>query len=331
MRISLAVITLALLAAGCGSSDQAGQPAAENQQPSETSTSASDTSKNILTGDWKESAGQSDKIQETLSKAGFDCSRAAMDYVDLRMCVKSSPPPSPDKPGLSIRMKFLADGKGTVVRAAIDGADDKQASMRSAALKALLPEQDVAVVQAGGQTLTWGTMKEQQKTIHLVVTGGEQAPRVLNPISLGATKEQALPKMQAGGFKCEFEAPIGSEQQTSLECLLPSDGNFDGIARSATLTDAGNGLSAITIKAWQGKTPEQNVAALKPMVKPAFEVSEELKDVKAYVEKNLDGKEHSAYVGKYIVTIQMTRNLMMGDSVAVNVTHETNEFGATKK
>ncbi|MGW6935641.1 hypothetical protein ACWGE0_36680 [Lentzea sp. NPDC054927] len=327
MRISLAVTTLALLAAGCGSS---GQPAAENQQPTETSTPTSETSKNVLVGDWKESAGQSDKVQDTLSKAGFDCSRSSMDYVDLRMCVKSVPPPSPDKPGYSIRLKLLADGKGTVVRAAIDGADDKQGTMRNAALKALLPEQDVAVVEAGGQTLTWGTMKEQQNTVHLVVKGGEQAPRVLNPISLGTTKEQALPKMQAGGYKCEFKAPIGSEQQTSLECFM-TGGGFEDISRTATLTDAGNGLSAITLKAWQGKTPEQNVAALKSMVKPAFEVSDELKDVREYVEKNLDVKEHSAYVGKYIVTIQVTKNLMLGDSVAINVTHETNEFGATKK
>jgi hypothetical protein len=330
MRISLAVITLALLAAGCGSSEPAGQPAAENQPPSETSTPASDTSKNILTGDWKESAGQSDKVQETLSKAGFECSRSSLDYVDLRMCVTSMPPPSPEKRGFSMRMKFLADGKGTVVRAAIDGADDKEGTMRNTALKALLPEQDVAVVQAGGQTLTWGTMKEQQNTMHLVVKGGEQASGELNPISLGTTKEQALPKMQAGGFKCEFKAPIGTEQQTSLDCSM-FGGGFESIVRTATLTDAGNGLSAITLKAWQGKTPDENVAALKPMVKPAFGVSDELKDVTAYVEKNLDGKEHSAYVGKFIVTIQVDKNLMYGDSVSVNVTHETNEFGATKK
>ncbi|KJK49394.1 hypothetical protein UK23_13920 [Lentzea aerocolonigenes] len=328
MRISLAVITIALLAAGCGGSGQENKPAAENQ-PTETSSSASDMPKNLLVGDWKESAGQSDKVQETLSKAGFDCSRADMDYVDLRMCVKSVPPPSAEKAGSSIRMKFLADGKGTVVRAAIDGAD-KEGSMRSAALKALLPEQDVAVVQAGGQTLTWGTMKEQQDTVHLVVKGGEQAADVLNPISFNTTKEQALPKMQAGGFKCEFKAPIGSTQQTSLECNM-FGGGFEDIQRSASLADAGNGLSAITIKAWQGKTTDQNIAALKSMVKPAFEVSDDLKDIKAYVEKNLDGKEHSAYVGKFIVTIQISKSLMLGDSAAVNVTHETNDFGATKK
>ncbi|MET9630165.1 hypothetical protein ABZX92_22125 [Lentzea sp. NPDC006480] len=328
MRISLAVITLALLAAGCGGSGQENKPAAENQ-PTETSSSAADTPKNVLVGDWKESAGQSDKIQETLSKAGFDCSRAAMDYVDLRMCVKSVPAPSEEKAGSSIRMKFLADGKGTVVRAAIDGAD-KEGKMRGEALKALLPEQDVAVVQASGQTLTWGTMKEQQDTMHLVVKGGETASDVLNPISFNTTKEQALPKMQAGGFKCEFKAPIGSTQQTSLDCNL-FGGEFESISRTASLTDAGNGLSAITLKAWQGKTTEQNMAALKTMVKPAFEVSDDLKDIKAYVEKNLDGKEHSAYVGKFIVTIQISKSLMFGDSAAVNVTHETNNFGATAK
>lgn len=328
MRISLAVITLALLAAGCGSSEQAGQSAAENQ-PTGTSTSPSDTPKNVLTGDWKESAGQSDKVQETLSKAGFECSRSSMDYVDLRMCVKSAAPPSPEKQGSSMRIKFLADGKGTVVRAAIDGAD-KEGSMRSAVLKALLPEQDVAVVLANGQTLTWGTMKEQQNTTHLVVKGGEQVASVLNPISFATTKEQALPKMQAGGFKCEFKAPIGSAQQTSLECNM-FGGEFESISRTATLEDAGNGLSAITLKAWQGKTTEQNAAALKTMVKPAFEVSDDLSDIKAYVEKNLDGKEHSAYVGKHIVTIQVDKNLMFGDSMSVNATYETNEFGATKK
>lgn len=330
MRISLAVITLTLLAAGCGSSEQADQSVSENQQPTGTSTSASDTSKNLLKGDWKETSGQSDEVHETLSKAGFECSRSSLDHVDMRMCVKSVPPPSPDKAGLSTRIKFLADGKGTVVRAAVDGGDDKEGATRKAALKALLPEPDVAVVEAGGQTLTWGTMKKQQDTVHLVVKGGEQAPRVLNPISFGTTKEQALPKMQAGGFKCEFKAPIGAQQQTSLECSM-FGGGFENIVRSATLTDEGNGLSAITLKAWQGKTPEQNIAALKSMVKPAFEVSDDLKDIKEYVEKNLDGKEHSAYVGKYVVTIQVAKNLMFGDSVSVNATYERNEFGATKK
>ncbi|HEX8868888.1 MAG TPA: hypothetical protein VF821_24725 [Lentzea sp.] len=328
MRISLAVITLALLAAGCGGSGQENKPA-ENQ-PTETATSTSDAPKNVLTGDWKESAGQSDKVQETLSKAGFECSRSSMDYVDLRMCVKSVPPASPDKGGFSTRLKFMADGKGTVVRAAVDGASDREGKMRHEALTALLPAQDVAVVEASGQTLTWGTMKEQQDTVHLVVKGGESAPSVLNPISFNTTKEQALPKMQAGGFKCEFKAPIGSQQQTSLDCTM-FGGGFENIQRTASLTDEGNGLSAVTVKAWQGKTTEQNIAALKSMVTPAFEVSDDLKDIKAYVEKNLDGKEHSAYVGKFIVTIQVAKNLMFGDSAAVNVTYEKNNFGATRK
>jgi hypothetical protein len=339
--IPLALIGLVAACGGGGSNAAAGSAAPE---PSSVS-SAPPENQNKLKGSWAAQPGQADKITQTLTSQGFECTKHGMTEIDLRMCTKTVLKPAGefDEEGEYLhRLRFIADGQGTVVKAAINGdtSSGKPSPSREMAKQvedALLSPTDATILAAGGTKLTWGTVVEHQCVRYLTVLGaegpdGEHA--VAHP-SLPVTKEEALPTLQAAKLTCKFtDTTKWGAKQSALTCTDPEfkpateDGSIAGGTAEAILVDEGYGITSLSMEGshTDGKHDLEGVKLLLPKVLSVTKEGE-LPKVQEWVGKHLDGFSHSAYIGDWMVTVDVTRQSMLGSSVIVTVRDEQDNFG----
>lgn len=324
----LAVLALATVLAGCGGAEKA----AETQQTPTTTEEPRPT--NGLTGDWREQAGQSDKIEKALKSDGFECSKHASERLDLRMCMKALPVTAEDRFGASARIRLMADGKGTVVRAAVDGsaAGKEGRKLRTQVLKSLLSEEDVAVVEAGGGKIGWGAATKSEGALHFLVKGGEAAQQAVTQPMVEMTKEQALPKFQSAGLKCTVDDKTFKLLCSDPDFEVDGDTSTLGVRNESEVFDGGQGIMTFMIRGSNSKTP-QNAAAVKHLVPTVLGVTDKqgIADVRKWVESHLDGLPHSAYVGDWGVSVEVGIDTMFGDSVTVSVGAEKDTLGAKSK
>ena len=123
-RCLAVIVPLALvdLVAACGGGASSA-PAGSNVPESSTAPSAPPQDGNKLKGSWTAQPGQVDKITQALTGKGFECTKHGMTQIDLRMCAKAVFKPAGEfvaEGEYSYRLRFIADGQGTVIEAAIN-------------------------------------------------------------------------------------------------------------------------------------------------------------------------------------------------------------------
>src|SRR5690242_8180691 len=98
-RVLLAIGGCAALLAlvGCGSDSTSGTGSQLGHKHTNSSApSPSPTGPKQPAGNWKHQPGQAEKVQQTLTTAGFECSRYGDTSIDLRMCAKGLKQPDED-------------------------------------------------------------------------------------------------------------------------------------------------------------------------------------------------------------------------------------------
>lgn len=333
---------------GCGSDNSSGKgsPLSHEHQGSH-SASPSPTGPSQPAGNWKHQPGQADKVQQTLTGAGFECSRHGDTSIDLRLCAKGLKQPDkgqlggPQLVGGELRYFSAPDGTVLFARIVALGSDtaDEWDTMRGQLLKAILPADDAAVVEADGDKLTWGKYIEdphRSSSEGYLQIAGYDDPSTLSPSgqTLPITKEQALSKLTAAKLKCSFDDAAGNDTKNDLNC---SDQTFDdgtGDYNAATaqlqLSDSGAGIESILVQGKFGKF-ENDVRAAK-YVLPKLSALGDTKSVPAiqdWVNGHLDGLPHAAYVGKWLVETGGNNNegSMTGTEFDVSASQEAPSLG----
>jgi hypothetical protein len=330
--------------AACGGGEPNG-PAGSAAPQSSSTLDTPPREENKLKGSWAAQPGQADKITQTLTAKGFECTKHGMSQIDLRMCAKAVLKPAGefDAEGEYVhRLRFIADGQGTVIKAAINGdtSDGEPSPAREMAKQveeALLSPADAAVLAANGKKLTWGTVVEDQKVRYLTATGaegpdGEHA--VAHP-SLSVTKEQALPTLQAAKLTCKFtDTTKWGAKQSALTCTDPEfkpateDGSIAGGTAEAILVDEGYGITSLSMEGSHTRG-EHDLEGVKLLLPKVLSITKDgdLPTVQEWVGKHLDGFSHSAYIGQWLVNVDVTRQSMLGSSVIVTVSSELDNLG----
>lgn len=343
-RCLAVVVPLALvgLVAACGS-DAA--PQSGGSIESNTTSAAPPEDGNRLKGPWAEQAGQADKVTQALTGKGFECTKGKTPFQDIRMCQKSviKPEQKYSAQGEYVsRLRFLADGKGTVIKAAIEGGNSSGEptpgnEMAKQIEDALLTPADAAIFAADGKKLAWGTVVEERDTLYLTATGAEspEADFAFPSVTLPVTKEQALPLLQPTGLTCKFsDTTKWGEKQQSLTCYDTSfkppveDGSIAGGTAEAILVDEGAGITSFSMEGshTDGKFDLDGVKSLLPKVF-AISKEEQLPQIQEWAGKHLDGLSHSAYIGNWIVSLSISKGGMLGSSATLHVGSEKDNFG----
>jgi hypothetical protein len=349
-RVFLAIAGGAALlaAAGCGGSDSSsGKGSPFDNKHTSTSSGPSPSGPGQPAGNWKHQPGQAGKVQQTLTAAGFECTRHGDTAIDLRLCAKGLKEPDNDQLGgpalVGGQLRYYSAPDGTVLFAKITSTGDSFTAewdtMRAQMFKAVLPANDAAVIVADGDTLTWG--KYIKDPAHSTSDGwlqvaGYDDPSLLSPSgeALRITKEQALPKMTGAKLKCSFDDLGGSGTNDTLSC---SDETFktnpDAYYSAATnleLSDTGAGINNILVQGKAGKFADDVKAAKHMLPKlSALGDTTSVPAIQDWANKHLDGVPHSAYVGKWLVEIAGNNNesSMTGTEFDVNASEENPALG----
>lgn len=349
-RALLAIVGSAALLAlvGCGSDSSSGKGSPfDKKHSSASAASPSPTGPKQPAGTWKHQPGQAEKVQQTLTAAGFECTRHGDSSIDLRLCAKGLKEPDRDQLGgpqlVGGELRYFSAPDGTVLFAKITaiGTDSAQEwdTMRGQMLKAILPAQDAAVIAADGDTLTWG--KYIADPAHSTSDGwlqitGYDDPTTLSPSgeALTITKEQALPKMTGAKLKCSFDDASGSGTAKYLAC---SDDNFKtnpdpyySAAANLELSDSGAGINNILVQGKSGKFAGDILAAKDLLPKlSALGDTKSVPAIQDWASKHLDGVPHAAYVGKWLVEIEgnNSEGSMTGTEFDVNAGEEDPALG----
>ncbi len=348
LKVWLATVgVLGLAATGCGGGDTGGHGSAGDTTTSTKggqSASPTPTAK-MPPGTYKHQAGQADHVQQTLTAAGFECTRHSDKTIDLRLCSKGMKEPHRDQysvPGvIGGSIRFFSAPDGTVLMARIDSAGTTQApewtTMHQQMVTSVVPAQDAAVIAANGEKLTWGSYVKvpgNDDDSWLIANGYTPA---VSPIGepLPLTKEQALPKLTAQKLTCKFGDPLGfDDEHKFLTCTDPSftskheDGSIAGATATIEVTDSGAGISDITLEGSHASVPDdlRGVTNLAPKL-AALGTKAPVPAVQQWISGHLDGVPHSAYVGDRLVTVTIVPDSGTGDSVSANASLEEPEFG----
>jgi len=337
----------ALLAvAGCGGSDSsAGKGSPLDQKQTSASASPSPSGPSQPAGAWKHQPGQAAKVQQTLTAAGFECSRHSDPSIDLRLCskgLKQRDAGQYGEPGLVGGMlRFFSAPDGTVLFAkvtntsGVDNADEWD-TMRLQMLKSVIPAEDAAVIAADGDKLTWGTYFKDPA--HSGSDGWLEAtgydPSTLSPSGdpLPITKEQALPKLTATKLNCEFGDLTGGETDTVLGCNDPSfnGSTADGVISRIQLTDHGGGISDIEVSGLHDEVKAELPAVRKLAPKlSALGDTTVVPGLLDWAKSHLDNDAipHSAYIGDRLVQAGAGGSPIGGWAVELTASLETPAFG----
>ncbi|TWD81873.1 hypothetical protein FB561_2997 [Kribbella amoyensis] len=308
-----ALLTFALVACGSDSSgggdDQSGS-GEPSSTPSPTPTG--------MTGPWKADPGQADRVQEKLTAAGYECTRSTDPDLDLRLCSigKTIKVDGQDQVW-EAAMRFASDAQGTVILANLRtggyGKDpDAQEKILAAAV---LPESDAAIYAAEGDTLEWGKrIKNIDKGTYLAIKGWAPSQFAIVPklAGLKTTKEKALPGLQKAKLTCRFsDSNEWGGKRKGLECNDPTfkvkdeDGSIAGARSQLVLVDNGNGIESVIIDGSHAKVPAENARGVKQLVPAMTSVDPALAELGAWTTKSLNGAPHSAYVGQWLVTLNV--------------------------
>lgn len=348
-RVFLAIAGgAALLAvAGCGGSDSSsGKGSPFDKKQTSASSSPSPTGPSQPAGTWKHQPGQAEKVQQTLTAAGFECTRHGDTAIDLRLCAKGLKQPDRDQFGgpqlIGGELRYFSAPDGTVLFAKImaTGGDAQEwDTMRGQMLKAILPANDAAVIAADGDTLTWG--KYIKDPAHSITDGwlqitGYDDPTTLSPSgeALPITKEQALPKLTGAKLKCSFGDTVGGDTDKYLGCDDPtfttSSDDYNSASASLQLTDTGAGINNILVQGKAGKFADDIKAAQHILPKlSALGDTRSVPAIQDWANKHLDGVPHAAYIGKWLVEIAGNNNesSMTGTEFDVNAGEEDPALG----
>lgn len=346
--VAIAGGAVLLVVAGCSSENSSGKGSPFDNKQTDTSASASPSSAGPSqpAGTWKHQPGQAERVQQTLTAAGFDCSQHGDTSIDLRMCAKGLKQPDRDQLGgpqlIGGELRYFSAPDGTVLFARIvaTGADlaDEWDTMRGQMLKAILPADDAAVIAADGDTLTWGKyIKDPQNSSSdgWLQANGYDDPTTISPSgqALPITKEQALPKLTGAKLKCSF-GDVASGTDKNLNCsdetFTTNSDSYDSAAANLELSDAGAGINNILVQGKAGKFTD-DIRAAKYLL-PKLSVLGDTKSVPAiqdWATKHLDGVPHAAYVGKWLVEIAGNNNesSMTGTEFDVNASEENPALG----
>jgi hypothetical protein len=348
---SVACGAVVFMAAGCGGGDggghgtpKRGSTASASDLPS-GSQSGSPTASDAVAGmTFKHVPGQAGTVQQTLTGAGFECTRHSDPSIDLRLCSKGLQEPDSDQGNgpqfVGGMLRYFSAPDGTVLFAKVTSTGISNAAnwdaMRLQMLKSILPAEDAAVVAAGGDKLTWGTYftdpANPASDGWLEATGYD--PSTLSPSGapLSITKEQALTKLAAAKLSCEFGDLSGGETDTMLGCSDPSfnGGTADGVIARIELTDNGGGISGILVSGLQDEVKAELPAVRKLAPKLAA-----LGDTKvvpglldwAKTHLDGDGAPHAAYLGDRLVESGSTGSPIGGRAVQLAASVETPALG----
>jgi len=340
---------LVLAVAGCGGDDKtAGKGNPFGSKPAPGSSSASSEPSSVTSGmTFTHVPGQAEKVQQTLTAAGFECTRHGDPSIDLRLCAKGLKQPDKDQLGgpslVGGELRYYSAPDGTVLFAKIMAKGDNFAvewdTMRTQILKAILPTNDAAVITADGDTLTWG--KYIADPSHSTSDGwlqinGYDDPSILSPSgeALPITKEQALPKLTGATLKCSFtDASVGGTEKNlncSDETFKTNRDDYYSAAANLELSDTGAGINNMLVQGKSGKFAD-DIKAAKHML-PKLSALGDTKSVPAiqdWANMHLDGVPHSAYIGKWLVEITGNNNesSMTGTEFDVNASEEAPALG----
>jgi hypothetical protein len=284
--------------------------------------------------------GQAGQVEQTLTAAGFECTRHADHAIDLRLCSKGYKQPERGQFGgpslVGGNLRFYAAPDGTVLFAKVEATGDTGAQewtqMRLQMLKSVLPAQDASVVAADGDKLTWGAYvadpSHSTSDGWLMAKGFEptRPQPVEKPMSI--TKEQALTKFSAAQFKlkCSFGDPASYQSEDHiLSCYDNSSDSSTTENPSATIEveDTGSGITGIILQARQDKTAT-NLQGIKNTA-PKLAALGDTTLVPAFRDwlgKHLDGLPHTAYVGDHVASVSVTDQSLTGPQVYVGAAFE---------
>lgn len=311
-------VVLTTVLTGCGGGDDEGSSTTD---ASTAPTESPSPTPSGLTGDWTASPGQADKVQETLTAKGFECTRNADPAADLRVCSKGLLTGSDSDLGgkrLGVaNLRYLSDAQGTVVLAAIEKGGNNVDPLVKSIAEAVLPADDAAVYQADGKNLTWGTVEPGETDI-LTVKGwqsGESYVPAFTP--LATTKEKALPSLQSAKLSCKFsETDEWGTPQSGLTCVDPAftvrneDGSIEGGTSELVLVDEGSGISRVRLDGRHSRTQAENARGVKQLLPRLASVDGDpsLAEATTWIQSHLDGLPHSAYVGQWRVDVTVVVN-----------------------
>jgi hypothetical protein len=348
VRVWLATVgVLGLAAAGCGGGDTGGHGSAQgaSDKPTKQQPASPTPTAKMPPGTWKHQSGQADHVQQTLTGAGFECTRHSDKTIDLRLCSKGMKEPDRDKysvPGvIGGSIRFYSAPDGTVLMAKIDNAGTNLArewtTMQKQMFASVLPAEDAAIIAADGDKLTWGSyVKDPTNSDDGWLIANGYTPFVSpSGESLPLTKEQALPKLTAQKMTCEFGDPLGfDDDHKLLTCTDPSftskheDGSIAGATALIEVTDSGGGISDILLEGSHASVPDdlRGVTGLAPKL-AGLGTKPPLPAVQQWISGHLDGLPHSAYVGDRLVSVAVVPDSGTGDSVSADVSLEVPELG----
>jgi hypothetical protein len=298
-----AVLAVTLVACGSDEPESASSPGSD---VSATPTPETPTPSG-MTGQWTADPGQADRVQQTLTTAGFECTKSSEPSADLRVCSKGRK--QGENRVAQANLRFLSDSQGTVVLAALETSGSTE-DLEKKMSEAVLPAADAAVLLAGGKNLTWGSVDENKILTVKGWTEDQSFVPTFKP--LATTKEKALPPLQAAKLKCRFaEADEWGNKRSSLTCTDPSfkvkdeDGSIAGATAELVLVDNGEGIESIQLDGSHSRTPAENARGVRLLVPKALsmDTDQDLQDAGAWVLKHLDNLPHSGYVGRWRVDI----------------------------
>lgn len=267
-----------------------------------------------LTGTWKADPGQADRVQQKLTAKGFQCSRSSETHLDLRLCSaskRSKDAWGDETIGQGV-LRYVSDAQGTVVffnmwTAGIDS--DKRAYSKMLA-EAVLPATDAAVYTAGGDKLEWGTVAGYGDGSSYIAAKGWTPAQSLTPsaMPLKVTKEKALAPLQAAKLECKFsDSDAWANERKAVACTDPAykvkdpDGSIEGAIAELAAVDAGPGISSVQLYGAHSKAMTENIRGVKLLIPRAAAIDPSLKVATTWLDKNLDGLPHAAYVGPWLV------------------------------
>jgi hypothetical protein len=345
--VAIAGGAVLLAVAGCGSDTSAGKGSPFDNHRTSASASPSPAEPSKPAGTWKHQPGQAGKVQQTLTAAGYECSRHGDTSIDLRLCAKGFKQADHDQLGgpqmIGGELRYFSAPDGTVLFARIQALGAYLSgdwdTMQNQLLGAVLPAQDAAVLAADGDTLSWGKYFKDESSSTFggwLQAAGYDDPSTLSPSgeALPITKEQALSKLTAAKLKCSFRSGSAGDTDKVLSCDDPSfkSGTDDVNASSASLelTDNGAGINNILVQGWQGRFTNdvRAVAHVLPKV-TALGDTKSVPGIQEWASKHVDGVPHAAYVGKWLVEVTAYNNesSMTGAEFALNASEEDPMLG----
>ncbi|HEX3814646.1 MAG TPA: hypothetical protein VHX59_17575 [Mycobacteriales bacterium] len=343
-------MAVGFMAVGCGGGENGGHgtpkhgsTASASDLPSGSQSGSATASDGVAAMNFKHVPGQAGKVQQTLTGAGFECTRHSDQSIDLRLCSKGQRlPDSQYDEGPQLvggMLRYFSAPDGTVLFAKITATGINNAAewdaMRLQMLKSIVPAEDAAVIAADGDKLTWGTYftdPAHPSDGWLQATGYDPTTLAPSGDPLSITKEQALTKLTAAKLECSFGDISGGETDTMLGCSNPEfdDSSADGVMTRIELTDTGDGISDIEVIGMrdQIKTELPAVRAAAPKLS-ALGDTKVVPGLLAWAKTHLDndGVPHAAYIGDRLVQTGAGGSPVGGVAVELSASVETPALG----